>query len=132
MPATIPESHQDLLQLPVATLATIDPDGRPQLTEVWFLAEDGEPKVSLNTARRKVRNLRDRPACTLFLLDPANPYRYLEVRGDAELSPDGDYSFADRVGAKYNADLRQMDNPGEQRVVLTIRPARINAVDMAG
>jgi PPOX class probable F420-dependent enzyme len=132
MAAGIPESHRDLLELPVATFATVGPDGRPQLSEVWFLAEDGDLKLSLNTVRQKVRNLQRQPACTLFLLDLSNPYRYLEVRGDAELVPDDDYAFADRVGAKYGADLRTMDQPGEQRVVVTVRPSRINAIDMGG
>jgi PPOX class probable F420-dependent enzyme len=131
MTTAIPDSHRDLLELPVATLATVGPDGRPQLSEVWFLADDGDLKLSLNTTRQKVRNLQGRPACTLFLLDLANPYRYLEVRGDAELTPDDDYAFADRVGAKYGADLRRNDNPGERRVVVTIRPARVRAVDMS-
>jgi PPOX class probable F420-dependent enzyme len=130
MTAQIPDSHRDLLDLPVATLATIGSDGRPQLSEVWFLAEDGEPKVSLNTTRQKVRNLQDRPACTLFLLDLANPYRYLEIRGDAQVSPDDEYAFADRVGAKYGADPRVNDKPGERRVVVAIRPSRVRAVDM--
>jgi PPOX class probable F420-dependent enzyme len=133
MTAGIPDSHRDLLQLPVATLATVGPDDRPQLSEVWFLAGDGgDLKLSLNTTRQKVRNLQRRPACTLFLLDLANPYRYLEVRGDAELAPDDDYAFADRLGAKYGADLRRNDEPGDRRVVVTIRPSRIRAVDMSG
>lgn len=132
MSVTIPEDFRDLLDQPVATLATIAPDGRPQVSAVWFLAEDGEVKVSLNSARRKVRNLRDNPACALFILDLANPYRYVEIRGDAELEPDDDYAFADRVGAKYGTDLRQMDQPGEQRVVLSVRPTRVNAVNLGG
>ena len=50
-----------------------------------------------------------RPACGLLLLDLANPCRYLELRGDAQIEPDPDYAFADRVAAKYGADLRNMD-----------------------
>lgn len=128
----VPASHQDLLASPVATLATVGPDGRPQLSAVWFLAEDDNVKISLNTARQKTRNLLANPAATLFLLDLANPYRYLELRGDAEVAPDDDYGFADRVGAKYGADLRAHDRPGESRVVVTLRPVRVNAVDMGG
>jgi hypothetical protein len=60
------------------------------------------------------------------------PYRYLEIRGDAEISPDDDYAFADRVGAKYNSNLRDHDQPGQSRVVVTIHPVRVNAVDMRG
>jgi PPOX class probable F420-dependent enzyme len=128
MSTEIPESHQDLLQAPVATLATIDPDGRPQLSEVWFLAEGDEVKISLNTERRKVANLRRNPGISLFILDLADPMRYLEIRGDAELEDDPDYAFANRVGAKYGADLRTFEAPGSTRVVVTIRPTRVNAV----
>jgi PPOX class probable F420-dependent enzyme len=127
----IPASHRDLLSAPVATFATIGPDGHPQLSEVWFLAEDGTIALSLNAVRQKVRNLRRNPACTLFILDLANPGRYLEIRGDAELAPDDDYAFARRVGAKYGTDLRRMDAPGESRVVVTIHPIRVNAVDLS-
>ena len=88
MPTEIPESHRDLLDGQVATLATIGPDGRPQLSEVWFLAEGTTVSLSLNTSRQKTKNLSRNPACSLFLLDLANPYRYLELRGDAEISPD--------------------------------------------
>jgi PPOX class probable F420-dependent enzyme len=108
----IPDSHRDLLSGTFATLATVGPDGRPQVSEVWFLADGDTLQFSLNTARQKTRNLRRNPACTAFLLDVANPYRYLEVRGDAEVIPDGDYSFAERLGAKYGADLRAIDQPG--------------------
>ena len=126
----IPASHRDLLDGQFATLATIGPDGRPQLSEVWFLAEDDTIGLSLNTSRQKTKNLMANPAANLFLLDLTVPYRYLEIRGDAEISPDDDYSFADRLGAKYNANLRDRDRPGESRVKVVIRPVRINAIDM--
>jgi PPOX class probable F420-dependent enzyme len=127
---TIPSSHCDLLDSQVATLATVGPDGRPQLSEIWFLADGDTVSISLNTSRQKTKNLQANPAATLLILDLAIPYRYLEIRGDAEIAPDDDYSFADRVGAKYHADLRDHDQPGQSRVVVTIRPARVNAVDM--
>jgi PPOX class probable F420-dependent enzyme len=102
-PLQVPESYRDLLDVQYATFATIDPTGRPQLSYVWFLNEDGKVKVSLNTQRKKVRNLRRNPACTVFIIDPNNPGRYLEIRGDARIEPDDDYEFASRLGAKYNA-----------------------------
>jgi PPOX class probable F420-dependent enzyme len=129
MPA-IPASHRDLLDGQFATLATVGPDGRPQLSEVWFLAEDDVIGLSLNTTRQKTKNLLANPAANLFLLDLAVPYRYLEVRGDAEISADDDYSYADRLGAKYDANLRDRDQPGQSRVKVIIRPVRVNAVDM--
>ena len=131
MTPSIPSSHRDLLDAPVAILATIGPDGRPQLSAVWFLAENDVVRVSLNTRRQKTKNLQANPAANLFILDTANPFRYLEVRGDAQVEPDDDFAFAARVGARYGADLRQMDGPGESRVVVTIAPVRINAVDMS-
>jgi PPOX class probable F420-dependent enzyme len=131
MTSFIPESHRDLLEAPVATLATIGPDGRPQLSAVWFLAENDTVRVSLNTSRQKTKNLQANPATNLFVLDTANPSRYLEIRGDAQIEPDDGYSFAAKVGAKYGADLRQMDGPGESRVIVTIVPTRINAVDLS-
>src|SRR3954462_7782427 len=124
MTTPLPDSHRNLLDQPGAPLSPLDGEGRPQLTEVWFLAEDGQVKFSLNTSRRKVHNLRSRPACSVLLLDLAHPYRYVEIRGDAVLEPDDDYAFADRVGAKYGADLRANDQPGDRRVVVTIRPVR--------
>ena len=129
MPA-IPASHRDLLDGQFATLATVGPDGRPQLSEVWFLAEGDVIGLSLNTTRQKTKNLLANPAANLFLLDLAVPYRYLEVRGDAEISTDDDYSYADRLGAKYDANLRDRDRPGQSRVKVIIRPVRVNAVDM--
>lgn len=130
--ASIPQSHRDLLDSQVATLATVGPDGRPQVSEVWFLAQDDTVRISLNNTRQKTKNLKANAACSLFILDLANPYRYLELRGDAQITSDEDYAFADAVGAKYGADLRQHDQPGETRVVVTVQPARIHAVNMAG
>lgn len=122
---TIPDSHRDLLGAQVATLGTVGNDGRPQLSELWFLAEGDTIRLSLNTSRQKTKNLQGRSACSLLILDLANPYRYIEIRGDAEIEPDPDYSFADKLGAKYNADLRERDQPGDSRVIVTIRPVRV-------
>lgn len=127
---SVPDSHRALLDGQFATLATLGPDGRPQVSEVWFLSEGDTVAMSLNTARQKTKNLSERPACTVFLLDIADPYRYLEIRGDAEISPDDDYEFADRLGAKYGANLRMRDAPSDRRVVVRVRPSRVNAVDM--
>ncbi len=131
-PTTVPESFQDLLTAPVATLATIGPDGRPQLSAVWFLHDRGEVKVSLHAERQKTKNLRHNPAVNLFILDREIPQRYLEIRGDADISSDPDYAFADQVGAKYGgADLRQHDGDDLRRVVVTIRPAHVVTVDLS-
>jgi PPOX class probable F420-dependent enzyme len=130
---TIPDSHRDLLNAQVAVLGTIGASGRPQLSGVWFLTEDDTVKFSLNTARQKVKNLQADPKASVLIFDEQSPYRYLELRGDAEVTPDPDYTFANKVGAKYGgADLRERDNPGDTRVVVTIHPTRVFAWPPAG
>ena len=128
----IPESHRDLLEARVATFATVGTDGYPQLSEVWFVVEEDQIVMSLNTRRQKVKNIETEPACTVFLLDLQNPYRYLEIRGTAVVTPDEDRAFAEKVGAKYHSDLREHDAPGDRRVIVRIVPVRVNAVDLSG
>ena len=127
---SIPASHRQLLEAPVGVLATIGPDGLPQVTALWFLFDQAEGLVrfSLSTARQKVKNLRARPEASFLVLDPADPYRTLEIRGRAELQPDDDYAFADRLGRKYGADLRAIDQglPGQRRLVVTLHPTKVN------
>jgi PPOX class probable F420-dependent enzyme len=118
--ALIPGSYRDLLTADFATLATVGKSGRPQQSIVWFLAEDGVVRLSLNASRQKLINLLGNPACSLLITDPKNAYRYIELRGSVEIEPDPDYTFADKVGAKYGSDLRERDRPGEKRYVVTL------------
>lgn len=122
-----PDTHRDLLDAQVASLATVGHNGFPQVTEIWFLHDDGEIKLSLNTVRAKTRNLQRDPKCSLLVLDLQNPYRYLEVRGRARIEPDDDLTFAHKLGAKYDTEFWVHDGPGESRVAITIEPARIRA-----
>lgn len=126
---TIPESHADIIeQSQVVTLGTHGADGFPQITALWFLRDDdGLIKVSLNTSRQKLKNLQANPVASLFFIDPANPYRTLEIRAKAWIAADPAYTFADKVGAKYGgANLRDRDQPGESRVVVTFEPVKVN------
>jgi PPOX class probable F420-dependent enzyme len=122
-----PETHRDLLDAQVASLATVGRDGFPQVTEIWFLHDEGEIKLSLNSVRVKTRNLQRDPKCSLMVLDLQNPYRYLEVRGTARIEPDDDLTFAHKLGAKYDTEFWVHDRPGESRVAITIEPVRIRA-----
>lgn len=125
----VPESHRDLLAAEVATLATVDPRGFPQLTEVWFVVDGGELRLSLASSRRKTRNLQARPECSVLILDLANPYRYLEIRGRANLDDDGG-ALARLVNEKYSADVSSYDEPGERRLAMTVEPVAVHAVTM--
>ena len=122
-----PESHRDLLGAPVGVLSTVGDTGIPHTTTVWFLHddEDGELKSWLSDARQKVRNLQKRPEFSFFILDLANPQRYLVVRGRAELTPDTDFVYGERVGKKYGADLRGMLREDETRYKITF-PGRVS------
>lgn len=128
----IPASHLGLLDAPFATLGTIDRQGRPQLSQVVFLAEDGTVRISLNTSRRKTQHLMRNPAVNFLIVDPANPMRYLELSGDAEVTPDDDKAFAARAGAKYGQDFTVHDAEDDRRVVVTIHPRRVYAADLSG
>ena len=66
------------------------------------------------------------PKVTLFFVDPANPYRTLELRAVARIEPDPGYVTAGAVGAKYGADLRNMDKPGESRLTVTFDVEKVN------
>jgi PPOX class probable F420-dependent enzyme len=128
----VPGSHRDLLKAQFATLATVGASGRPQQSVVWFLAEGDDIGISLSNSRQKTANLQRNPTCSLLILDPTNSFRYLEVRGQAKITADEGYVFATKVGAKYGADLRQYDAPGDTRLIVTIVPERVRAVDMSG
>lgn len=122
----IPDSHKGLLNAQVGVLGTIGASGRPQLSATWFLAEGDTVKISLNTARQKVKNLQADPKASFLIFDPDSPYKYVELRGNAEITADDDYAFANKLGAKYGgANLRERDNAGDSRVVVTIKPARV-------
>lgn len=121
-----PESHHDLLQIDVGVLATGGIDDFPQVSALWFVFDGERVKLSLNTSRQKTKNLRRHPECTLFLMDPANPYRTLEIRARAEIIPDSDNAVIALFQQKYGADVRDNDRPEEERVAFTLDPVKIN------
>lgn len=124
---SIPASHIDLLEkCQTIKLATNGADGYPQVTAMWFLNDHGTIRASLNTSRQKAKNLLKNPKVTVFLDDPVSPYRTLEIRANAIIEPDPEYQFAGRVGTKYGANLRDLDKPGESRIIVTFEPVKIN------
>lgn len=114
----------------LASLATIMPDGRPQVTPVW-VDFDGEA-VIVNTAagRVKDRNLQRDGRATLAVIDPKNPYRYLEVRGKViERTHEGADAHIDRMAKKYlGVDTYPNRRPGEIRVIYRILPEHFSAM----
>lgn len=121
--SAVPESHADLLDaLTVAHVATIGPDGEPQVNPVWFEWDGTHVCISQTTGRQKYRNLQREPRIALSIVDPENPYRYLEVRGRvAEMEDDSDNAFIDRQAQRYlGEEAYPWHQPGDQRVVVKV------------
>ena len=134
MSAKIPDSYKDLLEEAVpVTIATIMPNGDPQLSVVWC-NYDGE-HVLLNTTvgRQKHKNLSARPTATVLAIDPQNSLRYIEVRGTVELIEEGAvehmdaltklYAGVDTFFGGYVPAERQYT---ETRVIVKLTPTKVN------
>ncbi|MCL2543802.1 MAG: TIGR03618 family F420-dependent PPOX class oxidoreductase [Nocardioidaceae bacterium] len=124
----VPASHHDLLDARWATaLVTLDAQGRPHTTAVWYLAddEDGRLKISLSDARVKFKHLSANPEAGLLIVDPSNQFHTLEVRGTVTLAADDDKAVATKVGAKYDADIADFDQPGDKRYTAVITPRKV-------
>lgn len=126
----IPETHLDLFKKKAfAHLSTLMPDGRPQVTPVW-VDYDGR-YVLINTAegRQKDKNLQRDRRVALSILDPDNPYRYLEVRGRvAERTRNGAEQHIDSMAKKYlDQDKYPFRQPGEARVLYKIEPQHVTS-----
>jgi len=131
MPATL-DAFKDLLQQkkPIAALATTMPDGTPQVTPVWF---DWDGKhLRINTARGRVkeRNMREGSRVALMIVDPDNPYRYVQVRGRIALATEsGADEHIDSLARKYlGKDRYPFRQPGEVRVRFEIEPVAVQGI----
>jgi PPOX class probable F420-dependent enzyme len=125
--STIPESHRDILgSTALANVATIGPDGAPQVNPVWFEWDGTHLRFGQVATRQKVRNLRRNPAIAVAIVDPANGTRYLEIRGVARLEPDPDAELTHRLGKKYlGVDRFPYLQPGEERLQVVVEPRRV-------
>jgi PPOX class probable F420-dependent enzyme len=125
---TIPATHRDLLEAPIpVTLATLGPDGLPQLTAIWAIPAGDTVVTSLAPVRQKFKNLQANESATIFIIDPANPYRTLEIRGKVTIEPDPDLATLKAVLAAYGTDLESFNAPVEGRTTVTLHPARVVA-----
>jgi len=125
MADVIPQNYRDLFnKRAFASLTTLMPDGSPQTTPVW-VDFDGN-LVIFNSAkgRQKDRNVRRDPRVALAIIDPDNPYRYLEIRGKVvEITEDGAADHIHKMAKKYlGVDKYPYGQPGEVRVLYKIRP----------
>ncbi|HEU5004109.1 MAG TPA: PPOX class F420-dependent oxidoreductase [Actinomycetota bacterium] len=126
MPIEIPESHRDLLEKKgFAHIATVGPKGEPQTTPVWFTWDGSQLMFSNTKGRQKFRNLSRDPRVAVSILDPDNPYRYLEIRGTATIEDDSDKVLIQELGHKYTG-TDYPSPPEEQRVIIRITPEHVS------
>ena len=129
MAATNHEQFKDLFaKVAFANLATLMPDGSPQVTPVWVDYDGAYVRVNSAKGRVKDKNMRRDKRVALSIQDPDNPYRYLAVRGEvAEITENGADAHIDGLAKKYlGKDRYPFRSPGEVRVIYKIRPERIS------
>lgn len=118
-----PEKYRDLFEKKAfGSFTTLMPDGSPQTTPVWVDYKDGEVWVNSAVGRQKDLNVRRDPRVAIAVIDPDNPYRYVEVRGRVrEITQNGADEHIDRMAKKYlGQDKYPYGQPGEQRVLYKI------------
>jgi PPOX class probable F420-dependent enzyme len=121
----IPSQFLDLFQKKAfASLATVMPDGTPQVTPVWVDYDAGRVIVNSARGRRKDKNMKVGANVALAIMDPDNPYRHLQVRGRvSEVTEQGADDHIDRMAKKYlGKDKYPFRQPGEVRVIYRITP----------
>jgi len=126
----IPEKYLDLFSKKAfANIATLMPDGGPQATPVWIDFDGTYVIVNSARGRQKDRNMRRNPKVALSIMDPDNPYRYLEVRGRVtEITEEGAAAHINKMAKKYlGVEKYPYAQPGEVRVLYKIQPQHINS-----
>jgi len=127
MTTRLTEKAKALVARPLlANIATVDAEGRPQLTPVWIdlVGED----LAFNTAkgRAKATNLSNNPHVAVSVVDPDDPYNVVVVRGKVEGTEDGADAFIDSLAKKYlGVDTYPMRQPGEVRVTYVVKADKI-------
>jgi PPOX class probable F420-dependent enzyme len=126
VPGLTDDAAQLLLEPNFATVATLNPDGSSQLSIVW-IDWDGED-VLFNTAagRAKPRNLERDPRVSVLVVDREDGYRWVAVRGVAQMTADGADEHIDKLARKYTGEAWQA-KPGERRLLIRVRLEHVNA-----
>jgi PPOX class probable F420-dependent enzyme len=131
MAENIPEKYADLLEKPAfGNLGTIMKDGSPQVTPVWVDYDGKYVRFNSALGRVKDKNVRRDPRVSVSLQDPANPYRYLEIRGRVvEITQAGADDHINKLAKKYlGKDVYPFRQPGEVRVLYKIEPDKVSSM----
>ena len=127
----IPDSHLDLFKKKAfANLVTLMPGGQPQVTPVWVDYDGSHVVINTAEGRQKDKNLQRDGRVALSIMDPDNPYRYLEVRGQvAERTRNGADQHIDAMAKKYlGKDQYPVRQPGEVRVIFKVKPEHVTSM----
>jgi PPOX class probable F420-dependent enzyme len=123
--AELPVEVRELLDAPnYATVTSLNPDGGPQSTVVWVRTDGDDVLFSTVKGRRKPRNFERDPRASLLVIDPADPYRYAEVRGRVTMEDDPECALIDELSWKYQNQAWE-DKPGTERLIIRIRPEKV-------
>ncbi len=123
----IPDTLRPLLEAPtIAHLATVRPDGTPQSNPMWFQFDGQHVRFTHTTRRGKFRNLQANPGMAFSIVDPENPYRYIEVRGGLEeVVPDPTGAFYVELGRRYGDPDTPTPPDAADRVILVMRVDKV-------
>jgi PPOX class probable F420-dependent enzyme len=131
MSAELTAAVSSILDAPeFATLATLQPDGQPQLSVVWLARDGDDLLMSTVKGRQKHRNLERDPRATVLVYPKANPYSYVEVRGTVTMTEEGGRELIDRLNLQYTGgDRYTMDDGSDNvRVVIRLTPSKVIAL----
>jgi PPOX class probable F420-dependent enzyme len=130
--AAIPDEFLDLVKdkKAFANLATLMPDGTPQVTPVWFDYVNGVLRVNTAKGRVKARNMKTGAPVAISIMDPDNAYRYLQVRGRVKrMTEQGADAHIDSLAKKYlGQDKYPYRQPGEVRQMFEIEPTHTSVM----
>jgi len=130
--AEIPAAFLDLLteKKAIAHIATIQPDGSPQVTPVWFDYTNGHVRVNTAKGRVKARNMSVGTKIALSIIDPDNPYRHIQIRGAVtKEAVEGAETHIDSLAKKYlGKDKYPWSGPNDVRVMYEITPSAVQVM----
>ena len=123
---TLTDEAKALLDTPeFATVATIDPDGQPQLSVIWLGRDGDDVLFSTIKGRRKTLNLQRDPRATVLIFPKDDPYKYLEIRGTVTLTDDPTAAYIDEMSHKYLGKDYPWHNPAEERIIVRVSPTNV-------
>jgi len=131
MSEVIPEKYLDLFEKQAfGNLGTLMKDGSPQVTPVWVDFDGKHVRFNSAKGRVKDKNVRRDPRVSVSLQDPANPYRYLEIRGRVvEITEKSADDHINKLSQKYlGKPVYPYRQPGEVRVTYKIEPQKVSSM----